>query len=146
MEITFTVPGKPVAKGRPKFSTAGGFVKTYTPAKTASYENLVKLMYTEAAKGKRFGDDEMLFVKIQAFFPIPSSASKTKKAEMLADHIRPIAKSDWDNIGKIICDALNGIAYKDDSRIVAGVVIKRYSETPGVIVHIATWGYENEQT
>jgi hypothetical protein len=29
-------------KGRPKFSTRGGFVKAYTPAKTREFENKIK--------------------------------------------------------------------------------------------------------
>lgn len=29
---------------------------------------------------------------------------------------------DWDNLGKTICDALNGICYDDDSRIVSAQV------------------------
>ena len=41
------IPGEPVAKGRPKFSTRGGFVKAITPEKTANYETLVKLAFKQ---------------------------------------------------------------------------------------------------
>ena len=53
-QIRFTIPGQPFGKQRPKFSRAGAYVKTYTPKETTSYENLVKLFYNEAAKGKMF--------------------------------------------------------------------------------------------
>ena len=43
----FVIPGEPVAKGRPKFSTRGGFVKAITPEKTANYETLVKLAFKQ---------------------------------------------------------------------------------------------------
>ena len=33
---------------------------------------------------------------------------------------------------RIICDALNGLAYKDDAQVVELQVHKRFSETPGV--------------
>ena len=143
MEITFIIPGKPVAKGRPRFSTAGKFVKTYTPEQTARYENLVKLMYQERANGRRFEDDEMISVVIEAHFEIPSSTSKKKKEAMLKDELRPITKCDLDNIMKIICDALNGVAYRDDSRIVAALLVKKYSENPCVIVTLKSWGINN---
>ena len=145
MEITFTIPGKPGAKGRPRFSTHGGFVRSYSPKETVNYENLVKLMWTEAAKGERFGDDEMLSITIRAYFEIPKSTSKKKKEAMLADDIRPVSKSDLDNIMKIICDALNGIAYRDDSRIVAALLSKHYSEEPQVIVTIKSWGIPEKE-
>lgn len=34
--IRFSVPGKPLGKGRPRFSRASG--RAFTPAKTVSYE------------------------------------------------------------------------------------------------------------
>ena len=34
---------------------------------------------------------------------------------MICDEISPTKKPDWDNIGKIVSDALNKFAYKDDS-------------------------------
>ena len=45
-------------------------------------------------------------------------------------------KADWDNIGKIVCDSLNGIAYHDDVQIVDAQVRKFYGETPRVVVTI----------
>ena len=49
--VAFTVPGEPVAKGRARFARRGAFVSTYTPEKTAKYENLVKLAAQEAMAG-----------------------------------------------------------------------------------------------
>lgn len=140
IEISFCVPGEPGAKGRPRFSSYGGYVHSYTPAATANYENLVKVMYLEAAEGRRFEDDEPLCITIDAMFPIPKSFSKKKRNNALMDAIRPIVKKDFDNIAKAVCDALNNVAYKDDSRIVAATVTKRYSDTPCVLVKISSWG------
>ena len=56
-QIRFTIPGQPFGKQRPKFSRAEAYVKTYTPKETTSYENLVKLFYNEAAKGKREAEE-----------------------------------------------------------------------------------------
>lgn len=41
-------------------------------------------------------------------------------------------RGDWDNLGKIIADALNGIAYYDDRQIMYGSVEILKSDEPGV--------------
>lgn len=141
--IRFVVPGQPFGKQRPKFSRAGQYVKTYTPGETVSYENLVKVMYQQAAKGKMFSDDAMLDVRIIAYYGIPKSTSKKKRKGMLEHKIRPAKKPDWDNIGKIICDSLNLVAYHDDSAVVDAQVRKFYSENPRVDVSIRQIGGKN---
>lgn len=114
--ISFEVPGEPVAKERPRTNMATGVV--YTPAKTKNYEETVKWCYQMAAHGARFPDNEPLSMLVVAYRPIPKSASAKKKSLMRAGAERPITKPDWDNVGKIVSDALNGIAYRDDSQIV----------------------------
>lgn len=134
--IRFSVPGQPYGKQRPKFARVGNYVKTYTPDETVSYENLVKMMFREAAKGKMFSEGSMLDVRIIAYYEIPKSTSRKKRRAMLEHKIRPAKKPDWDNIGKIICDSLNKVAYHDDSAVVDAQVRKFYSEQPRVDVTI----------
>lgn len=55
-------------------------------------------------------------VKITACFSIPKSASKKRRAMMIAGDIVPTKKPDFDNIQKIICDALNGVVYYEVAR------------------------------
>lgn len=45
--IQFTIPGVPVAKGRPKFSTRGGYAQAYTPSKTTKAEQHVAITFLE---------------------------------------------------------------------------------------------------
>jgi Holliday junction resolvase RusA-like endonuclease len=45
-------------------------------------------------------------------------------------------KPDCDNLAKSILDALNGIAYDDDSQICSLTVHKFYGDTPRVEVHM----------
>ena len=139
-QIKFSIPGQPFGKQRPKFSRAGNYVKTYTPNETVSYENLVKLMYQQAAEGKLFSEDAMLDVRITAYYEIPKSISKKKRKAMLEHKIRPAKKPDWDNVGKIVCDSLNKVAYRDDSAVVDAQVRKFYSENPRVDVTIRVIG------
>ena len=122
--MTFTIPGEPTGKGRPRVTKWG----CHTPEKTVLYENLIKTAYNgEMLKGE-------ISICVKAFYQIPKSASKKKREEMLAGEIRPTKKPDCDNVLKIIADALNGIAYHDDSQIVLATIWKEYAETPRVEV------------
>jgi hypothetical protein len=134
--VKFTVLGEPAGKGRPRFSNAGQYVKAYTPEKTVSYENLVKLEYRRQCDDYRFEDGVPLDLRIIAYYSIPKSTSKKKKALMEQYKIRPMKKPDNDNIVKIIQDALNLVAYHDDVQIVDCQLRKFYSQNPRVVVTI----------
>lgn len=108
MRTQFCIYGEPRGKERPKFSTVCGHATARTPENTVLYENLVKTEY-RIQSGVRFADDAMLSVRIFAFLSVPKSVSKKKHLAMIDRLIRPTRKPDFDNIGKIICDALNGI-------------------------------------
>lgn len=134
METTFTVYGEPVGKGRPRFSRQGAFVRAYTPEKTVSYENLVKLEYGNQS-GKHFGDKE-LGMRIIAYFSIPKATSKKQRERMKSGRVHPAKKPDIDNICKVVADALNGIAYDDDRQITYAEIAKRYDDAPRLTVTI----------
>lgn len=134
MTFTFEIAGDPQGKGRPRFSTRGGFVKTYTPEKTASYENFVKVCYLNKYKGQKL--DGEIIAEIIAYFPIPKSFSKKKRSEALEGKIKPTKKPDTDNIAKTILDSLNGIAFEDDKQVVALLVKKLYGEEAKVVVEL----------
>lgn len=130
--IKLIIPGEPVAKARPRVMKSG---ITYTPAKTKNYETLVKeLFITQYGQVMLEGE---LVVNIKAYFSIPKSTTKKKRELMQVEEIRPTKKPDIDNLFKIVTDALNDLAYKDDSQIVTGTVEKYYSENPRVEVEIS---------
>lgn len=138
MKAKFVILGEPQGKGRPKFSNRGGKVITRTPDETVIYENLIRTEYQRQCGSVRFPDDEPLDMRIVAYYTIPASASKKKQREMEEKIIRPIKKPDWDNIGKVIADSLNQVAYRDDAQIVDSQVRKFYSRQPRVEVVIQT--------
>lgn len=142
MKIEFTVPGTPTAKGRPRFSRHGSFVRTYTPEKTYRYEQLVQLSFMQAGLPKLSG---AVKVGIIAFFPIPKSASKKKHEQMVNGEIRHTTKPDGENVSKAILDALNKIAYEDDSNIVELHIEKWYSDEPRAEIFIEEVRDNNEQ-
>ena len=130
LEINESITGKQ----RPRMNTRTG--RSYTPGKTKSYEYLVRQLFLD--KYPNFKPIEgRINITIWAYFEVPKSTSKKKELEMLSGQISPVKKPDWDNIGKIISDALNKFAFLDDAQIVDARVVKEYSKTPKVIVKIS---------
>ena len=134
-ELKFEIPGSPIGQGRPKFSTINGHAVAYDPEKSRNYKAYVKLLATQAMKEQGFTMiDGPCCLDIMAFFEVPKSKSKKFKERALLGLERPTKKPDIDNIVKALQDALNGLAYKDDSSIVFLSVAKCYSEVPRVEV------------
>lgn len=119
LNILFEVPGKPQGKARARTTRYG----TYTPEKTVLYENLIKVCYRQAT---REYTEEPLHMTIEAVFEPVKSTSKVRRKKMLEGEIKPSKKPDIDNIAKVVLDALNGVAYKDDTQVISLEVIKTY--------------------
>ena len=130
--IIFTIVGKPRAKQRPRLTKTG---HAYTPQETLNYEIWVKESYLKEYPKHHLLEDELV-AKLTAYYPIPKSKSKKVQEMMEEDEIRPQTKPDLDNIAKSVLDALNGVAYRDDSQIVELSVYKKYSDRPRVEVVI----------
>lgn len=121
------ISGPPIAKGRPRF--AGKHV--YTPIKTKDYE---KRIAESALKMGVCVMDGPIFLTIRAFFPMSIAAAKRGDSH----HTK---RPDLDNIIKIVGDALNGIAWRDDGQIVGVLAEKSYSEYPRLEIE---WGIADE--
>lgn len=133
MEVRFEIPGEPCGKGRPRFVGTG---KPITPKRTENYETMVRWYYQMSANGFMFPDNAMLEMKIDAFYGVAKSDSKKKRDLKLRQCIRPTKKPDADNVGKIIADSCNDVAYHDDTQIVDMTIRKFYSDRPRVEVII----------
>jgi len=131
--IAFTVPGQPQGKGRPKATSRGGFVRMYTPAKTASYEGMIAVLGQEAMAG-RPPLACAISLELDIRHQVPASWSRKKRDQALRGSLWPTTKPDVDNVLKAIGDGLNGVAWIDDVQVVQVSLTKRYSETPGVLV------------
>ena len=129
---TFVIPGEPQGKARPRFTKG----HTYTPRDTVEYERLARLCY----QGQSFGNVPV-GVDILAVFGIPKSTSKRQRERMLCGAVLPTKKPDADNITKIICDALNGVAYDDDKQIAEVRIRKVYGPVPQV--QVTLWALED---
>jgi len=130
--VTFIVPGEPVAKGRPRFSTRGGKTRTYTPTKTAEAEWSIRL-YAVAAFGNQEVFDGPVRVRLVFVLRRPKSVSAKKRPW-------PSVKPDVDNLAKTVLDALSAaVAWIDDSLVCILEVEKMYAsleEEPRTVIHI----------
>lgn len=133
--ISFIIPGTPVGKGRPRFAKRGNFVQTFTPEKTANYENLVKVKAEQAMAGRQMIDGPVE-VSIRLIVTPPASWSQKKQREALEGRIFPTSKPDIDNVLKGIMDACNEIVWKDDKQAVDVRVVKRYGQVARASVEV----------
>jgi Holliday junction resolvase RusA-like endonuclease len=137
--VNFTVYGPPQGKARPRFRKIGNFVQTYTPAKTKSYEDEIK-MFAKAA----MGGADLIETPVEVFLyiknSVPVSYSKKRIQACLSGQEKPITKTDIDNIAKAFLDGMNGIVYKDDRQVVELHATKVYAEIAGVEVLVKEHG------
>ncbi len=103
--IRIVIPGRPVPKQRPRVAVRWrGWrmveAHAYTPRETREYEEQVRL--AALAAGAR---------------PLEGDVALEVHVYVRGRH------GDWDNTGKVISDALNGVAYRDDRQVVDGRVI-----------------------
>ena len=135
--VQFVVHGPVIGKGRPKFRRVGEYTQTYTPKKTADYENLIRMEY-EAQVGPEafFGKDRSLGMSIVIYKSIPQNVSAKRRKMMLDWEIRPGKRPDVDNCVKVVCDALNKVAFHDDSQIVGLTVESAYDDRPRMEITI----------
>lgn len=134
--IEFTVPGKPVGKGRPRFRRVGAFVKTYTPEETVSWEGLVA-MAAMKVRGDLVPTDSPVSLAVEVEVIPPKSWSNKKRQSAVIGLHWPAKKPDLDNIVKAIGDALNGVIWVDDVQVVRLEASKRYGSADQTRVRIS---------
>lgn len=133
IEIYFVVDGEPVSWKRPRFNGKRGF----EDAKVKKFKEKVRAAYYDEIQYQpmRFEPDQPIEMVVNFYLQTPKSISKNKLLELLTKK-RPTKRPDIDNLFKGIADALNGIAYPDDSQIVSVTARKFWSEEPKVEVII----------
>ena len=113
-----------MAAPRPRVTRNG----TYNDPKYTNYKKAIALYCM-----KHFGvSDKPIAMYVDFMFEQPKSWSIKKKHETLWHTSKP----DIDNLQKGIKDALNGIAYVDDSQVSYVIAKKQYSHTVGIMLEI----------
>lgn len=118
------MPIQPMPAPRPRVTRYG----TYNDPKYTNYKKAIALL----AKQKFELSDNPIAMNINFYFEKPKSWSKKKRDIAYWHTSRP----DIDNLQKGVKDALNGIAYKDDSQVCYVMATKCYADTFGIEIEI----------
>ena len=136
-EIYFIVDGKVQPKQRPRVvrrrvKVGNEYITkttSFTPQATVDYENKVKASFYEACDGEKFFLTGAVQMTVNVYVAIAKSTPKKTREKMLTGELKPITRTgDLDNLFKAISDALNGVAYDDDSQIIEATIRKFYAE------------------
>lgn len=126
--ISFTVPCVPVAQPRQRHRVMkmGGnsFVKNYTPADHPV--NAFKSAVQVAAKAAYDGPPLEGPLLLRAAFVLPRPKKYCRKKDD-PGRLWCSSKPDIDNLAKSLKDALNRLAWKDDSQVCMAELEKKYA-------------------
>ena len=137
-EMHIVVPGKPIAKKRPRFfakATPSGKIisGTYKDDKEQTEEGKFLLSLTEQIKNHNIEDfyGKPLFVEFTFVFVRPKSHFGSGKNANVLKPSAPyyhVVKPDCDNAVKYCKDCMNKVVYGDDSQVVGETAWKVYGE------------------
>jgi Holliday junction resolvase RusA-like endonuclease len=135
------IKGKPIGKGRPRFTKIG---RVYTPKKTKDYEKSIATAYVNE-DGKYYEEGTPVHISLSAYFMTPKSYSKKLVRKLVKAFAWFLNKPDIDNIIKSVLDGLNNVAYHDDSQVCSIEASKHWTDDPekeglSIMVINADWG------
>ena len=131
--VAFSVECIPVAQPRQRHAIIAGHVRNYLPNKHPVQQFKHEVRQAFAAK-RPAGWDVRAPVEVRLVFSFPRPASKTKKRGENPPYPKT-GKPDADNLAKAVLDALNGLAWNDDSQVAVLYVAKWVAE-PGKFVGV----------
>lgn len=153
-EIAFSVATNPAGKGRPRGSAGAPImdkvtgapkrnaagqvmqrVKMVTPQATRYAEAEIRWVFT-AAYPRFTPHTGPVELDVLATLAIPESWPKWQRAAAAKGLIPVVTKPDWDNIGKLVSDALEGFAYTGDAHVFDAHVRKVYGDAPRLLIRM----------
>lgn len=136
----FKVPGRLAGKGRPRATVIGGKARMYTPAATASAEDRVREAWR--AEGCPYLGEGALSIEVRLYEQRPAGHFTSKGALSAAGKrkLYPAHKPDLDNVLKLVGDALNGCAWRDDSQFVSARILRQWAVRDEAVVSAAVLG------
>ena len=128
-----------VGKARPRFTKVG---RAYTPKDTKRAETAIARAWDRAHGKGLAGFDGVVWVDITVHRPLARSNPKGWEGR------QDLSKPDCDNVAKLVCDALNGHAFKDDQQVTRLHVDKAprpaHGTKPAIAITVTYWREEKE--
>jgi len=121
--------------------------RPYTPTATLEMQRRIRLAWQTAGHGVIRGP---VVLEVWAYFPRPAGHYGTGRN---AGRVKPSApavpdgeRNDWDNLGKLVSDALRHEAMEGDGKVVDGIVHQRFADDrpPGWRVRVDPWQEDTE--
>lgn len=130
MSVTFEVLGDPVPQPRPRVTTRGGFGRAYTPTSHPINVYREAIALAARAAGATPTDRAPLTLIVDLVFARPKSHYRKG---VVRDDAPNLPRPDCSNCVKGIEDALNGVAWLDDTQV-------------GKVIIEKSWGTEGRTT
>jgi Holliday junction resolvase RusA-like endonuclease len=124
--IELNISGKPEGKSRPRFGSGG---RVYTPRKTEVAEREIRAAWEE--QGRPRLPDGPIEIEIVLIVERPRGHFNTKGELNKKGRSMPFPhnkKPDVDNAVKLVMDALNTRAYRDDVQICKATVTREWGD------------------
>jgi len=124
--ITIVVPGRPIAKKRPRFARVGRGIRTYSDQQAEA-----KMFVSIAQKQVKKQFAGAVSVSCLFILPRPKSNYGTGKNRHKLKQTAPehhTVKPDVDNLEKFVLDCLNRVAWRDDGQVVFTMSKKIYED------------------
>ena len=136
VELFIDVEPKPVQSVR--YAARAGYVQTFQPKKQKEWKARVKTAVQQQLPvgWKSFDDDSFIAVQVLYVFEPVSTLKKADKQYIESGgYVWKNKKPDVnDNLNKGLFDALTGVLWADDSRVVHAEASKVYGKKSGMIV------------
>tara|TARA_R100001244_G_scaffold2541_1_gene3928 strand:- start:8220 stop:8615 length:396 start_codon:yes stop_codon:yes gene_type:complete len=105
----------------------------YTPTDMRNQQSFIRLLAMQEMAG-RAPLDGPIRLRMDFRFEIPASWSRRKQvAAMGAPHV---SRPDASNLAKLVEDALNGTAFRDDAQVAELTITKRYGPQALTVVMV----------
>jgi Holliday junction resolvase RusA-like endonuclease len=136
MSLHFAIEGKPVPWARARTRNGQHFIAP----KVRAAMKAIQLVAKSAMRGMQPWPGPVS-VEITVWIEPPKSWSKRLRGDAVNGLVLPTSKPDCDNFGKLVLDALNGIAWTDDAQVVDQKVSKRYAGKAVTYVTVKALGH-----
>lgn len=139
MSVRLEIPGPPVGKGRPRIDTRGDRPRTFTPKETEVAEKRIQLEWMRIGRPELGPGPIMLKVELAVARPKRHVLADGTLSGPASRELWPIRKPDLDNAVKLCLDALNGLAFVDDSQVVSMSAWRRWArpeEAPHTLIEL----------
>lgn len=136
--VEFTIPGRPIpwARAGGNYGADGRGARHFTPHRQRAAMAGVAKAFQAATVGRNAPLTGALKLEILCVYAIPATWAKAKQTAARRGLVWKTSVPDTDNLGKLISDALNKVAYSDDALIAVTSVAKRYGEPERTVVRL----------